>query len=149
MKHEYRYEFHSGDEILKNQNILSQMYDILDTQDFMGREDILKYLDESAVICCMTKDNSIVGFSWTTICKEEQIAELCWFVMDKDKSKGLEGKQLLNKTIEYCKSEGISSLKFNCAKQSWGRIKDEHKLLSKFGYTLDKYETDYDVSINI
>lgn len=149
MKHEYRYEFHNGDKVLENQNILSQMYDILDTQDFMGRGDILKYLDESAVICCMTKDNSIVGFSWTIICKEEQIAELCWFVMDKDKSKGLEGKQLLNKTIEYCKSEGISSLKFNCAETSWGRIKNRHKLLSKYGYVVDESEKDYDISINI
>ena len=149
MKHEYQYEFHRGDKVLKEQNILSQMYNILDTQDFMERGDILKHLDETSIVCCMIKDCDLIGFSWVTMCKEEQIAELSWFVMDKNKSKGLEGKLLLDKTIEYCKSKNISALKFNCAKQSWGRIKDEHKLLSKFGYTLDKYETDYDVSINI
>ena len=149
MKPEYKYTFNNGTEILNNQNILSQMYNILDTQDFLGRGDILKYLDESAIICCMIKDDGVVGFSWTTICKEEQIAELCWFVMDKDKSKGLEGKLLLDKTIEYCKNENISSLKFNCAETSWGRIKNRHKLLSKYGYAVDESEKDYDISINI
>lgn len=145
----YQYEFHRGDKVLKEQNILSQMYNILDTQDFMERGDILKHLDETSIVCCMIKDSNIIGFSWTTICKEEQIAELCWLVMDKNKTIGLDGKQLLDKTIEYCKNEGISSLKFSCAETSWGRIKNRHKLLSRYGYKLDENEKDYDVSINI
>ena len=149
MKHEYQYEFYNGNKILKNKSILSQMNTILDEYDFMKEGNILQYLDESAIVCCMINNGDLIGFSWVVTSEEEPIAELCWFVMDKNKSKGLEGKLLLDKTIEYCKSKNISALKFNCAKQSWGRIKDEHKLLSKFGYTLDKYETDYDVSINI
>ena len=149
MKHEYQYEFYNGNKILKNKSILSQMNTLLDEYDFMKEGNILQYLDESAIVCCMINNGDLIGFSWVVTSEEEPIAELCWFVMDKNKSKGLEGKLLLDKTIEYCKSKNISALKFNCAKQSWGRIKDEHKLLSKFGYTLDKYETDYDVSINI
>lgn len=148
MKHEYQYELYNGAQVLQNKKLLFKMDAIWEKYDcFQGN--ILQYLDESAIICCMIKDNSVVGFSWTTICKEEQIAELCWFVMDKDKSKGLEGKLLLDKTIEYCKSENISSLKFNCAETSWGRIKNRHKLLSKYGYAVDENQKDYDISINI
>ncbi len=149
MKPEYKYTFNNGAEILNNQNILSQMNNILDTQDFIKKDNILKYLDESSIVCCMIKNGDLIGFSWVAMSKEEKIAELCWFVMDKQKSKGLEGKLLLDKTIEYCKSENISSLKFNCAETSWGRIKNRHKLLSKFGYEVDENEKDYDVSINI
>ena len=149
MQDKYQYEFHNGDKVLKNQNVLSQMYNILDTQDFMGRGDILKYLDESSIVCCMVKDSSVIGFSWVVMNNEDKIAELSWFVMDKNKSIGLQGKQLLDKTIEYCKNAGISSIKFNCAETSWGRIKNRNKLLSKYGYTVDENEKDYDISINI
>ena len=148
MKHEYQYELYSGTEVLQNKKILFKMDAIWEKYDcFQG--DILQYLDESAIICCMIKNGDLIGFSWVAMCKEEQIAELCWFVMDKDKSKGLEGKQLLNKTIEYCKNENISSLKFNCSTYSWKNIKNKDKLLSRFGYKLDENEKYYDVSINI
>ena len=149
MRHEYQYKLYNGTEVLQNKKLLLKMDAILDEYYFMKEGNILQYLDESAIVCCMIKNGELIGFSWVVMCKEEQIAELCWFVMDRQKSKGIEGKLLLDKTIEHCKSEKISSLKFNCAEQSWGRIKDEHKLLSKFGYTLTKNEKDYDVSINI
>lgn len=148
MKHEYQYELYNGAQVLQNKKLLFKMDAIWEKYDcFQGN--ILQYLDESEIVCCMIKNGDLIGFSWMTICKEEQIAELSWFVMDKDKSKGLEGKLLLDKTIEYCKSENISSLKFNCAETSWGRIKNRHKLLSKYGYAVDENQKDYDISINI
>lgn len=149
MKTKYEYEFNNGAEVLKNQQLLGQMNSIAYKYDYLQEEDVLQYLDESSIVCCMKKDADLIGFSWVVMCREEQIAELCWFVMDKQKAKGLEGKLLLDKTLEYCKNENIISLKFNCASQSWGKIKNKNELFEKFGYTLTENEKDYDISIDI
>ena len=89
----------------------------------------------------------LTGFSWITLCKELNIAELSWFVTDKNSTFGLEGKALLDYSIQYCKHNDIKELKFNCFEKSWRRIKDKKKLFEKFGYILNE-DNDFDLCIN-
>ncbi len=146
---QYKFQFYNGYELLRNKSLLNNMKSISYEYDFLKEKDVLQFLVESSVICCMTKDEELIGFSWVEICEEEHIAELCWFVMSKCKTKALEGKLLLDTTLKYCKDKEVVALKFNCENQSWGRIKDKNKLFSRHGYILTKDENCYDVSIEV
>ncbi len=149
MSVEYKFEFILGDDVLKNQQFLNEMKKIAYEYDFLKEKQPLSYLDESSIIGLMKKNDKLIAFSWIAMCKEKKIAELCWFVADKQHAIGLESKLLLDKTIEYCKEQNINSLKFNCDPESWGNIKNKNKLLSKYGYKLDENDNDYDISISI
>lgn len=144
------FKFFDGSQLLTQEKaVLEQMQNISSDYDFLDDENVLQYLDEPAKVCCMYSGSNLLGFAWLALCEEQHIAELCWFVSDKKKAKGLDSKSLLDTTLEYCKAKGIKSLKFNCAEQSWGRIKNKEQLFKKFGYTLTPDETDYDMSIDI
>lgn len=145
----YEFKFYSGEEVKNNTTIFSDIERVANTYGFLAEEGVLHYLDDNSKIGCFYKDNIMLGFSWLDFCESEAIAELCWFIMDKNKSKGIEGKLLLDKTLEFCKQKGIISVKFNCADVSWGRIKDTSKLFERFGYSLNKDEEDYDMSIEL
>jgi len=149
MMPKYKFVLYTGEQVNQNINLLADMNAISFEYDFLKEKDVLQYLDESSIVYCMTKNDELIGFSWVVMSEEEQISELCWFVMDKHKTKGLEGKLLLDKTLEYCKNHNITYVKFNCDSQSWGKIKNKTKLLSKYGYKIDTEEKDYDVSISI
>lgn len=149
MMPKYEFVLYTGEQVNQNINLLADMNAISFEYDFLKEKDVLQYLDESSKICCLFKNSKLLGFSWFVTDEEELIAELCWFVMDKNNTKGLEGKLLLDKTLENCKNYNIKALKFNCASQSWGKIKNKTKLLSKYGYKIDAEEKDYDVSISI
>lgn len=140
----------TGNELLeKDAKTLEKMNNVACSYDFLDEENVLKYLDHESQIICMYKDDDLMGFSWVVLCESAKVAELCWFVTHKNKIKGLEGKFLLDKTLEFCKQHNIAEVKFNCAPQSWGRIKNKKQLLKKFGYKLTEYEMDYDISIDI
>ncbi|MBQ9795936.1 MAG: GNAT family N-acetyltransferase [Clostridia bacterium] len=149
MNNEYQFEFKTGINVLNNNQLLEEMDAIAFKYDYLKEEDVLQYLEQFSIVGLMRKNNQLIGFSWVEVDKEQQIAELCWFVMDKQKAKGLEGKLLLDKTLKYCKNQNITSVKFNCASQAWGKIKNKNKLFEKFGYTLTENEKDYDISIDI
>lgn len=143
------FEFMSGEDVLKNQQLLKEMNKISLEYDSLKEKQPLLYLDTSSIIGLMKKDDKLISFSWIAICEEKKIAELCWFVADKQHTIGFDSKLLLDKTIEYCKNQNIISLKFNCDPESWGNIKNRNKLLSKYGYKLDENDNDYDISISI
>ena len=145
----YDFKFYLGEDIKNNGAILDEMEKVANCYNFLAEENVLQYIDNNSKICCFYKDNALLGFSWLEFCESEAIAELCWFVMNKNKSKGIEGKLLLDKTLDFCKQNGITSVKFNCAEASWGRIKDPSKLFKSFGYSLSDDENDYDMSIYI
>ena len=147
MENNYEYKFYNGDELKKNKKLLGELNKIIHDYDYMG--DILNFLSTESIICCMTSNRVIIGLSWVTLCEELQMAELSWFITNKREIKGLDGKNLLDKTLEFCKSKNIKMVKFNCGLDSWGRIKNKNKLLSKYGYKVDENEEDYDVSIKI
>ena len=128
MTNRFHYTFYNGAEVKEMQPMIDKMNSICCEYKGLKESDILRFLEESSTICCMTQNNELMGFSWTVLCEEEQIAELCWLVMGKKKSKGLDGKYLLDKTLDYCKSKNINSVKFNCDLDSWGRIKNKSKL---------------------
>ena len=144
---ELRFKIFNGLEIKKNKALLESLK-LTFTSRECEKEDVLQYLDEDSDVICMYKNNVLTGFSWIiTLCKELNIAELSWFVTNKETTFGLEGKTLLDYTIEYCKNNNIKELKFYCLKESWGRIKDKKKLFKKFGYNL-KNEKYFDLCIN-
>ena len=150
-KKEFTYKAYNGKELLKdNINVLAKMQDVINTQnvDHIDGSSILAFLDESSHVICMMLEEDIIGFSWITLAEEVGEAELSWFYSDKNKMKGLDAKQLFDKSIEYCQSKDITTLRFNCS-DSWSRIKDIDRLLEGFGYkTLDDKQN-FDVSIDI
>ena len=149
MNKNLKYTFYTGGEVWQNKQLFDKIEVICKGYDDFKEEGILEFLDDTATICCMSKNGDLIGFSWCVISEKKQEAELCWLVMDKNKAKGFDGKQLLDKTLEYCKKRNIKSLKFNCYDVSWKKIKDKDKLLTRYGYNIDKNEKDYDVSIII
>ena len=110
---------------------------------------LLSYITEEFDVNCYYKDDELVGFSFMEIAEEERLAELCWFIIDKSKSKLVDSKWFLDKTLEYCKSKGVQSVKFNCDSKSWGKINDKETLFKRFGYMLSPDEDFYDMSIDI
>ena len=146
----YSFKFYNGQQLLtEEKEILSKMEEVAFSYDFLHEEDVLQYLENDSRICYMLHNNDLIGFSWLAISEELNIAELCWFVTHKQKAKGLDSKLLLDKTLEFCKQNDIKSLKFNCAEQSWFRIKDKNFLFKNFGYNVTENEQEYDVSIDI
>ena len=143
---ELRFKKFSGLEIKNDESLFNCLKTIFKSRE-CEKEDVLQYLDEDSEVICMYKNNILTGFSWITICKELNIAELSWFVTDKNTTFGLEGKTLLDYTIKYCKNNNIKELKFNCFEKSWGRIKDKKKLFEKYGYKLNE-DNDFDLCIN-
>lgn len=140
----------TGEQLLEQESqTLEQMNTVAFSHDFLEKENILQYLDHEHQIICMYKDEDLVAFSWVLLCESAKAADLCWFVAHKDKVKGLESKLLLDKTLEFCKQHEITQVEFNCAPQSWGRLKDKKRLLRKFGYKLTEYEFNFDISIDI
>lgn len=140
----------TGEQLLKQESqTLEQMNNVAFIYDFLDAENVLQYLDHDSQVICMYKDDDLVAFSWVVLSVPAKIAELCWFVAHKDKVKGLESKLLLDKTLEFCKQNNIAEVKFNCATQSWGRLKDKKRLLNRFGYKLTDFEYNYDISIDI
>ena len=108
---------------------------------------MLSFLDEQHDINCYYKDDEMIGFSFMTIANEVHLAELCWFVINKNKQ-GFNSKWFLDKTLEYLKSKGVKSVKFICDLKSWGNIRDKEKLFEKFGYNISSDDF-YDISIDL
>ena len=151
MKNIIEFKYFTGKTIISPQNkeIFEEMNIIAYSHEFLIQEDILQYITPESELLCMYKDNKLAAFSWIETDKQKQIAELCWFVINKKLIKGLESKKLLNKILDHCKQDNIKSLKFNCAEQSWFRIKDKNSLFKNFGYNVTENEQEYDVSIDI
>ena len=149
MNNQYQFEFVTGLNVFSNNQLIEEMESIAFKYDYLMEEDVLQHLEQFSIVGLMRKNKHLIGFSWMEANIKLGIAELCWFVMDKDKTKGLEGKLLLDKTLEHCKNQNITALKFNCASQAWGKIKEKNKFMSKYGYNIDLEEKDYDVSIKI
>ena len=147
MKNDYQYKFYNGHELKGNNKLFSEIEKIVNEYDYMG--DILNFLSSESIVCCMTSNDVIMGFSWIALCEEQQIAELSWFVINKQEIKGLDGHYLLDKTLNFCTSKNIKFLKFNCGLEAWERIKNKNKLLSNYGYIVDENEKDYDISIKV
>ena len=146
MKTSFKFTFYNGDELIKNQLLLETMNKICNEYD-MG--EILNFLESESIVCYMTLEDELMGFSWIFIHEEKHMAELCWFVTNKQKLKGLDGMILLDKTLEFCKGKNVNKVKFNCAVDAWWRINNKNILLSKYGYNIDENEKEYDVSIRI
>ncbi len=146
MENKFQYKIYNGDELKKNKKLFSRLKKIVAEYEYI-EGDIFEELTSESIICCMTSNNINIGFSWIQPGYIYDEAELCWFVVDKQRIKGLDAKNLLDKTIEICKSKFYKHLQFVCAKDAWGKIKDKNKLLSKYGYKLDDNVQIYDVSI--
>ena len=146
----FEFKIYTGHQISVNgQDLLGKLRDIVSGYEMFDGEDIMQFLSAESIVCCMFDGEEILGFAWLEFSDEERIAELGWFITDKEKTKGLESKLLLDRVLDYCKERNISSVKFNCAQESWGRIKDEKLLLKRFGYNLSEDEGYYDVSIDL
>ena len=150
MSNSIEFKLYNGQQILNNEPALfAQIKSIFDSRGLSEqKEDILQCLDEEFLVWCMLKSGECVGLAWLAFCDEENLSELCWFATDKDKVNGLEGKLLLDKSINYCKSRNIKSIKFNCLDKSWNRIRNKEHLFEKFGYKVSPDE-DFDMSIDI
>ena len=147
MKRQFKFIRYSGEEIKLNRDVLQKMREAEKSREELAGS-CLEYIGESANIVCMFDGNELLGFAWTENYIPESVAELCWFVTNKDKIKSMDAKLLLDKTIEECKKDGIQSIKFNCYEKSWGRIKDKERLFEAYGYKVSEEEF-YDVSIDI
>ena len=104
---ELRFKIFSGLEIKKDKALFDSLKSIFTSRE-CEKEDVLQYLDEDSDVICMYKNNVLTGFSWITLCKELNIAELSWFVTDKNSTFGLEGKALLDYSIQYCKHNNVN-----------------------------------------
>ena len=145
---QYEFKYYNGKQILEEeQELLGQMHNVFKSRD-CNKESVLEYLGEDTTVCCMFDGDNCVGFSWLAFCNEEHLAELCWFVTDKNKLGGLDAKIMLDEVLGYCKAQGVKSVKFNCFDKSWGRIKDREKLFKKFGFDVSDDEM-YDMSIDV
>ena len=132
-----QYKILNGAEIKVEE--ISLLKQCLSSRDF--NPDFIDYIDENSTIILMYDNTSLVGFSWLTICKELNLAELSWLVTNKDKIQNFDGKLLLDYSIKYCKNN-------NCDNRSWGRIKDKEKLFKKFGYNVNN-DKEFDMSLEL
>ena len=144
----FQFEYFIGQQI-KNEHpeLLNQMKSIFKSRN-INKEDVLEFLDEDSVVCCMFKDMKCVGFAWLVFCHEQHLSELCWFATNKNMLNGIDAKFLLDEVFNYCKLREIKSVKFNCFDESWNRIKNKEQLFRKFGYNVSQDET-YDMSIDL
>ena len=148
MAKEFTFEIYNGQDLKDTKpEYLDKMRDIFLSRD-CGKEDVLRYIDEESHILCMFDKEDMAGFAWLVLAEKMKLAEICWFVTDKNKAKGMDGKCLLNKVIEYCKSKDISSIKLNFFDESWAKIEDKEKLFKRIGFEIEKDEN-FDASINI
>lgn len=147
MIRKYKFRILYGNDLKNNDTIKNQLKTILVNRDFTT--EFLDYVDESSTIILMySKDNSLKAFSWLSLYKKLNTAELSWLFSDNDNTSGLDTKYLLDCCIDYCKLNNIKELKFNCSPISWGRIKDKNKLLKSFGYKVVK-DIAFDVCISL
>ena len=145
---EVEFRYYNGQQIIDEEHeLFQQMRSVCDTRPYMD-PNIIIYLNEESTVWCMFQNNECVGFSWLAFADEEPLAKLCWFVTDKDKLSGLDAKFLLDETFDYCKSQGVEAVKFNCFDGSCGRIRNKEKLFEKFGYKVSQDES-YDMSIEM
>ena len=138
------FEAFSGKQVVEDFELFEKMKRVALSHDLTC---VLSFVDEQSDVNCYYKDDEMVGFSFMTILEQEHIAELCWFVIDKNKQK-INSKWFLDKTLEYMKSKEVKSVKFNCDLKSWGNIGDKYKLFKRFGYNLSSDEF-WDMSIEI
>lgn len=138
------FESFSGEQVVEDFELYEKMKKIALSHDLAY---ILSFLDKQFDVNCYYKDEEMIGFSFMEIAEEEHLAELCWFVIDKNQQ-GINSKWFLDKTLEYLKSKGVKSVKFNCDLKSWGNIGNKHKLFQRFGYDLSPDDF-YDMSIDI
>ena len=139
----------NGQQIIDEEpEVFEQMSAVFESRDNRRGESILKLMDKDTEILCMMKNGEVEGFSWMAFCDKKHIAELCWFATHKEKVRGLEGKALLDKTIEYCRERKTKTLSFNCYFYAWGNIKDKKTLFERYGYKLRK-DKNWDMVIDI
>ena len=148
MAKDFRFERYNGQDLVDNKpEYIEQMRDIFLSRE-CGKEDVLQYIDDESHILCMFDKDTMVGFAWLVLAEKMRLAEISWFVTDRYKTKGMDGKHLLNEVIDYCKSKDIVSVKFNCFDQSWDKIENKEKLFKRIGFEIQK-DDDFDASIDI
>ena len=148
MAKDFNFEVYNGQELIDNKpEYLEQMNNIFRSRE-CGKEEVLQYIDDESQIVCMFDKESMVGFAWLVLAEKMKLAEICWFVTDRQKTKGMDGKYLLNEVIDYCRSKDISSVKFNCFDQSWDKIEDKKKLFKRIGFEIEN-DDDFDATINL
>ena len=141
------FETYSCKQVFENFELYEKIKKVLLSQDISY---VASFLYEELDVNCYFKDSDLIGFSLIQIAEDEPIAELCWFVIDKNKSNIIDSKWFLDRTLEYCKNKGVQSVKFNCDFKSWGKIYySKEKLLGRFGYNINFNESDYDISIDL
>jgi len=144
----FQFKYYNGQQIKDEKpELLNQMKNVFKSRD-CKKENVLEFLDEESIVCCMFKDEECVGFAWLAFCHQQHLSELCWFATNKNKLNGIEAKLLLDEVFDYCKSQDVKSVKFNCFDESWNRIKNKDELFKKFGYNLSQDES-YDMSIEL
>jgi len=146
----YQYIASWGEEIKSRPDMVKDMGRLLDER-VPNKSSVLEFISDDALICLMMKQGEIVGFSWVEFSESvRQDAELSWFATSPTEVSGLDGKNLLDFTLEKCKQLDVKNIRFNCFDQSWGRIQDKNKLLKRFGYNVtDSKDSGFDVSIEI
>jgi len=151
MEIDCQYDVVGGEEVKANPSMMCEMSEV-----FASRMDdkakVLQYISDDAMICTMRHEGRLVGFSWVEFGDSATEAELAWFATRQGEMCALEGKGLLDYTLEKCKGMGAKVVRFNCFDQSWGRIQNRNRLMKRFGYkVLDdtQDESGFDMSIEL
>ncbi len=148
MAKEFRFERYDGQQLQTERlDRMAEMEQVFKSRK-CDKEDVLQYIDEDAHILCMFDKDAMVGFAWLVLAERMKLAELCWFVTDRDRIKGMDAKYLLNEVVDYCKEKDVRSIKFNCFAQSWDKIDNKDKLFERIGYNI-VHDDNYDITINL
>ena len=144
------FKCYSNSQVVENFELYEKLKNIAFTHD---RVYMLSLMSEDGFVICYFDNNDLVGFTLLDIykdCRNEEFAEIVWFVIDKGRSNIINSRCFFDNVLNYIKSLGVSSVKFLCDDNAWGKISDKEKLLRKFGYNAyNENDNLYDVSIEL
>lgn len=134
-----RFKIYDGKQIKSNPILLTKFKLIFKSRDLPT--DDIEELNKNSKIIFMYKDFKLLGFSWVVLPPDCVRANLRWFIVKDKTHTSSQSKELLDKTIEYCKTQNVAILELNYLPSTWKRIKDKVSLFNRFGYHADTEHT--------